>query len=138
MLGDTLAAALPQLRAEAESRMRSVARIERITGVTPDPMTGHDVVTVEIVHGALPCRLRQRTMMRDAEDSAGGATIPVQSPELHVPWDTPGLQVGMRAVITASEAPHLVGVMYRLAMRPEGEQVTAQRWGVESWTNSLS
>ena len=133
MLGDALDAFLPQLRAEARSRMRSVVRIERITGVVPDPMTGQDVVTTEVVHAALPCRMRQRTTMRDAADSAGGATIPVQSPEMHVPWDTPGLAVGMRATLTACEAAHLVGQVYRLAMRPEGEQVTAQRWVVESW-----
>lgn len=71
--------------------------------------------------------------MRNVDGKAGGSTVPVQSMELHVPWDTPGLRVGMRAVVTVAESPLAAGQVYRLARRPEGDQITAQRWGVESW-----
>ena len=132
MLGDDLAVALPEMRAAAESRMRSRVRVEQVV-VAADLLTGHDVESVTTVADGLRCRLRQRDTLRNVEGKAGGATVPVQSTELHVPWDTPGLRVGMRAVVTVSESPLAVGQVYRLVRRPEGDQITAQRWGVESW-----
>ena len=133
MLGDDLAGVLPELRAAAESRMRSRVRVERVT-TTADPLTGRDVVTVyEIVHASLPCRFPPGETTTIPTGSAGGATVPVSTGGLHVPWDTTGLEVGMRAVVTESSLPVVVGRVYRLARRPDGDQVTAQRWGVESW-----
>lgn len=132
MLGDDVAGVLPELRAHALSRMTSTAHVERILSVTPDPLTGQDVVTAETVHAALPCRLKAATSaLRPA--NVGDLTIPEHSDQLHVPWDTPGLAVGMRATITASSNPLLVGRVYRLSRSHVGDDTTAQRWGVESW-----
>ena len=133
MLGDDLAGVLPELRAAAESRMRSRVRVERVT-TTADPLTGRDVVTVyEIVHASLQCRFPSEKTTTIPTGSAGGATVPVSTGEMHVPWDTTGLEVGMRAVVTVGSGLVVAGRVYRLARRPDGDQVTAQRWGVESW-----
>lgn len=132
MLGDDIAGALPELRAHALSRMTSTARVERVLGVTADPLTGADVVQVVTVHAALPCRVRATSgELRPA--NVDGLTIAEQSDQLHFPWDTSGLDVGMRATITASRNPALVGRVYRLSRSPLGDDLTAQRWGVESW-----
>lgn len=132
MLGDDVAGVLPELRAHALSRMTSTALVERILGVTADPMTGADVVQVETVHAALPCRVRAASGgLRPA--NVDGLTIAEQSDQLHFPWDASGLDVGLRATITASRNPALVGLVYRLSRSPLGDDLTAQRWGVESW-----
>ena len=132
MLGDDVAGVLPELRAHALSRMTSTARVERVLSVTADPLTGADVVTAETVHAALPCRVRAASGgLRPA--NVDGLTIAEQSDQLHFPWDTSGLDVGMRATITASRNPALVGRVYRLSRSPLGDDSTAQRWGVESW-----
>ena len=132
MLGDDVSGALGELRAHALSRMTSTAHVERVLGVTADPLTGADVVQVETVHAALPCRVRAASGgLRPA--NVDGLTIAEQSDQLHFPWDTSGLDVGLRATITASRNPALVGRVYRLSRSPLGDDVTAQRWGVESW-----
>ena len=132
MLGDDVAGVLPELRAHALSRMTSTAHVERVLGVTADPLTGADVVQVETVHAELPCRVRAASgALRPA--NVGGLTIAEQSDQLHFPWDTSGLDVGLRATITASRNPALVGRVYRLSRSPDRDDQTAQRWGVESW-----
>lgn len=132
MLGDDVAGVLPELRAHALSRMTSTAHVERVLGVTADPMTGADVVQVETVHAALPCRVKAvRGGLRSA--TVDGLSIPEAPDELHVPWDTSGLAVGMRATITASRQSALIGHVYRLQRAHVGDDQTAQRWGVESW-----
>lgn len=131
-LGASIAGILPELRSHAESRMTSTVRVERVLSVTADPMTGQDVVTAETVHAAVPCRLKAATSaLRPA--AVGDLTIPEHSDQLHVPWDIPGLAVGMRATITASSNPLLVGRVYRMSRSHVGDDTTAQRWGVESW-----
>ena len=132
MLGDDVAGVLPELRTHALSRMTSTARVERILGVTADPLTGQDVVTAETVHAALPCRLKAAASARRPAN-VGDLTIPEHSDQLHAPWDTPDLAVGMRATITDARNPVLVGSVYRLVRPPVGDDTTAQRWGVESW-----
>lgn len=132
MLGDDVAGALPELRANARSRMTSTVRVERILSVNADPMTGADVVAAETVHAALACRVKASPSADQPRDVAG-ADIPEHPDQIHFPWDTTGLEVGMRVTVTASQNPILVGKVYRL-MRPHvGDDTTAQRWGVESW-----
>lgn len=132
MLGDDVAGVLPELRTHALSRMTSTARVERILGVTADPLTGADVVTAATVHAALACRVKASESAIQPRDVAG-ADIPERPDQLHFPWDTAGLEVGQRATVTASRNPILVGKVYRLVRSHVGDDTTAQRWGVESW-----
>ena len=132
MLGDDVAGVLPELRANALSRMTSTAHVERILSVTADPLTGADVVTAATVHAALPCRVKASESAIQPRDVAG-VDAPERPDQIHFPWDTTGLAVGMRATVTASRNPILVGRMYRLVRPHLGDDTTAQRWGVESW-----
>ena len=132
MLGDEVRNALPELRGYAESRMTTIVHIERVLGVAPDPMTGQDIVAVETVHAALRCRVKAGTAALQPRD-VSGVDIPERPDQLHFPWDTTGLAVGMRATVTASQNPILVGKVYRLVRPHLGDDATAQRWGVESW-----
>lgn len=132
MLGDDVAGVLPELRAHALSRMTSTARVERILGVTANPMTGADVVTAETVHAALRCRVKASVAAIQPRD-VSGVDIPERPDQLHFPWNTPGLNVGQRVTVTASQNPLLVGKVYRLVRPHLGDDTTAQRWGVESW-----
>ena len=132
MLGDDVAGVLPELRALALSRMTSTAHVERILGVTADPLTGADVVTAATVHAALPCRVKASEAAIQPRDVAG-VDIPERPDQIHFPWDTAGLEVGQRVTVTASRNPLLVGRVYRLVRSHIGDDTTAQRWGVESW-----
>ena len=139
MLGSDIAVALPTLRAEAESRMTLTVRVESVA-VAPDADTGADVEAATVSHLALPCRLKPgRLQPRGA--SVQGSTVTETSPEMHFPWDASGLRVGHRAVVTAVgplDSPMLVGRAYRLTGPSEGSQMTAQRWGVETWAELMS
>lgn len=123
---------LPKLRAEAESRMTTIVHIERILGVTPDPMTGQDIVAVETVQAEQRCRVKAGTAALQPRD-VSGVDIPERPDQLHFPWATTGLDVGLRATVLASLNPILVGKVYRLVRPHVGDDITAQRWGVESW-----
>lgn len=129
MLGDDIAAKLPQLRAHARSRMWSTALVEQVE-VGADPDTG---MTVETVASSqfLPCRVKHGRMVRPAD--VQGAQVAEVPTEIHFPWDTEGLQVGLRVTITTSESPMVQGAVLRLTGPPQGDQMTAQRWGAESW-----
>ena len=132
MIGDDIARALPECRAHALSRMTSTAYVERVLGVTADPLTGADVVQVETVHAALPCRVKASVSALQPRDVAG-VDVPERPDQIHFPWDTAGLEVGQRVTVTASRNPILVGKVYRLVRPHVGDDTTAQRWGVESW-----
>ena len=106
--------------------------MERVLGVTADPLTGADVVTAETVHAALPCRVKASESAIQPRDVAGVDT-PERPDQIHFPWDTAGLEVGQRVTVTASQNPILVGRVYRLVRPHVGDDTTAQRWGVESW-----
>lgn len=118
----------------AKSRMTCMVRVESVS-VAADVATGADVETITVVHVSLPCRIKDATRQVAGGDLQG-ASVTVSMPELHVPWDTLGLAVGQRAVVTAVGAldrPSLLGTAYRLTGPSEGSLVTAQRWGVELW-----
>ena len=114
--------------------MTSVVRVESVA-VTESRATGEDIESAVLV-AELPCRVKSPKTSPSA-DSAGGATVQPVGPELHFEWDAPGLRSGMRATVLTSESPLLIGRVFRLVQPPEGEQMTAQRWGVESWAQQM-
>ena len=136
MLGHDIAAALPELRAHAESRMTLTVRVESVM-VAPDA-TGKDAETATVQHPSLPCRLRAGTR-QPTDTPVAGSTVTTVPDELHFPWDTHQLAVGWRAVVISIgplDPPSLLDRMYRLVNPHEGSQATAQRWGVESWATT--
>lgn len=108
--------------------MTSTVRVESVV-TTANPSTGADVVTATLV-ASLPCRIKAGGA---GGSDVQGVSIPATSDELHFPWDTEGLTPGLRAIVTASKTPALLGRVFRLVGPCVGDQQTAQRWEVESW-----
>lgn len=86
--GQDIQAALPRLRAYAESRMVDTVLIEHCTGTVDNETTGHKVNVWETVYDG-PCRWQQRSQQVARTNSAGG-TVTVQQTELHLPVSTSG------------------------------------------------
>lgn len=94
MIGDDLDAALPELQAHAESRMRSVCLIRRPTGTTADPVNGADVTVYQ--PGAVysgKCRIKTRDVQVLVAESAQ-STVSTQRYELHIPVGAGTVRVG--------------------------------------------
>ena len=147
-LGSDLNAALPELRAQAESRMTETFDFFTATEGT-DPVT-LDPTTVEtpLVEGA---RARVKFVASQGRDTESGGQYPVvQRVEVHVsatlaagifpsdfvfPGDIyPGevIPPGAFVRVTASTIDQsLIGRVFRVAERPPGGQVTAYRVIVE-------
>lgn len=122
-------AALEAGRQLAESLMTDTCVIRRKSGRATDPTTGvvGDVWTP--VWGG-PCKLQEReTQARNAQ--AGERVVVVARPELHVPVDSPLVQVDDVAEVTGSLDPENVGRRVRIASLPVGSQKTARRYPVE-------
>lgn len=134
-LDASITSRLPELRAHARSRMTSVALVESVD-VEADPMTGRDVETATVVHEAALCRVKAGGLRSSVGDAAGATVTRVRA-EVHFPWDLLGLATGLRVTITSSSSPVVVGNRYRLSDPSEGDQMTAQRWGVETWQQEI-
>ena len=101
--GQDIQAALPRLRAYAESRMVDTVLVEKCTGTTDDESTGHKVPTWETAYEG-PCRWQQRSQQVAATNSAGG-TVTVQQTELHLPVATSG-DVKPDEVVDGAKVPY--------------------------------
>lgn len=131
-IGDALAAALPELRAQAESRMFETVTIRRPIGTTSDD-AGADVTTFEDAPVyAGPAEIKS-TGENDHEISYAGSVV--MSPErARLPALSGPYKVGDEIEVTASQfQPHLVGHRYRITSTHEGGLQTAQRPRIERW-----
>ena len=129
MIHDDIAAALPELRAHAESRMRRPCIARQVLGVTADPETGADVVVYgdPIFEGL--CRLRNRAKgSLGAVRESGGVSVTVSDIEWHIPHDAPRIPVG--TVIFFDDLP-----AYRTTDVSDGDDMTARRYPVEVVTS---
>jgi hypothetical protein len=130
MLGETLAAALPGLRAEAESRMSETVRI----GVLVED---EDLDTLEVTNILDPVVYEGKARIRfpqnpSAEVDAAGQLIVKQDGVLSLPAETAGVVPDMRVVFDASTAdPSLVGRVLRVKGFAVSGQTTATRFTVE-------
>jgi len=127
-LGSDIEAALPGLRAEAESRMKDTITVGSFTDST-DPETLQPVRTLNAERYAGKARLRYGSLT--AASTATGSDqiaqpIVVQTPYLSVPWGTARLFEGDEVRIDGSENPLLVGRTYQVAGNAVGE--TAHRY----------
>lgn len=125
MIADDIAAALPELRAHAESRMQRPSTARPVLGVTADPETGADVTEYgdPIYEG--PCRLRNRAKgSLGATRESGGVSVTLSDIEWHIPFDSPRIPVG--TVIFIDDLP-----AYRTTDLADGDDMTARRYPVE-------
>lgn len=125
MLGHDLAAALPELRAHAESRMTSRASLRRLTGGTTVNAEGYEVPEWATVLTDTPCRLTARTGAGQSRTvSTPGGDVQIASRELHVPVGTTGVRDGDLFEITAGEN---AGTVWQVVEADGSDQTTALR-----------
>lgn len=127
-LGSDIEAALPGLRAEAESRMKETVTVGSFTDST-DPDTMQPVRTIVTERYTGKARLRYGSLT--AASTATGSDqiaqpIVVQTPYLSVPWGTPRLFEGDEVRVDDSQNPLLPGRTYQVAGNGVGE--TAHRY----------
>jgi hypothetical protein len=129
MLGDDIAAELPHLRAEAESRMTETVRVGVLTEDTdPDTLDVVKILT-PVYEGKARIRFPQNP---SGEVDAAGQLIVKQDSILSLPWGTPGVVPDMRAVIDAStQDGSLAGRVFRVKGFAAAGQTTATRFTVE-------
>lgn len=107
MLGHDIAAALPELREEAESLMTDAVLIQRSTGKRTDPATGKLVETWETTYDG---KARWLPSVGQTTVEQAGTSVTVDTRELRIPVSADGVRAGMRVTTTASaHAPSLVG-----------------------------
>lgn len=132
-LGDDIAAALPELRAHAESRMCETVTVRRPAGWEPDPVTGNDVPTYADPDPYVgQARLKPPSTVKALEPDLAGSAIVTQPAELHIPWEGPALLPGDVVLFAADTyTPRLRGLVYRVVSSHAASDVTAQRVPVE-------
>jgi hypothetical protein len=113
MLGDDIAAALDELRAQAESMMTSTVTIERPAGATFDPDTNEQTQVWEPVHQSIPARLYAPKTQPQMVD-AGEQTVNSQIYQGTLPWSTTGVHSSDRITITDSDDPDQVGKTFTI------------------------
>ncbi|WP_259363549.1 DUF6093 family protein [Microbacterium esteraromaticum] len=139
MLGADVAAALPELRAQAESRMSEKVTAGWLVDGT-DPETGEPTQTVQTPVYPVPGdtspdagRARIRWASSTVSDAQGaGEPISVQEPVLSIPVGSPRLLDGMAVVVASSTADGLlVGRVFTVQGAPVSGQVTSHRYLLE-------
>jgi uncharacterized protein DUF6093 len=136
-LGDDVTAALPALRAQAESLQTDACTVTHPgTGEgTFDPVTGATTPPVGTTVYAGQCRFRAPTLS-EANVSAGEHVWTVQDAVLSLPVTATGVQVGDTAVCTASQMdPDLPETVWTVMAVLRGSQITARRLIVRQATS---
>ena len=102
MLGDDIAAALPGLRAQAESMMTDAGLVKRGNGgTTMDPETLEEVPTFDTVWSG-PCRVQRSGALSPREASgAAGFEFGIDSLIAQLPISATGIRRGDVFVVTA-------------------------------------
>lgn len=128
-LGGDIDAALPGLRAEAESRMRETVTVGRfddgVDEATGDPTR---VLTLERYSGKGRVRWGSREV---TNADAPSMPITVQEPYLSIPFGSPLLRDNDEVLCEGSDDPVLVGRRFRIQGYPIAGAVTAHRYPLE-------
>lgn len=112
-LGQDIAAALPEMRAQAESLMVDAGRIRRQTGTTPDPDTLEEVPVYADVWAG-PCRVQRSGALSPRDSSPGGYEFGIKSLIAQLPVSATGMVRGDVFEVTAVGSisdPSLVGLV---------------------------
>ena len=117
MIGDDIAAVLPELRAQAESMMRDRVVIVRPVGVSTDPDTGQVTTSAETVYEGI-ARLRNTSAdVSERTPDVGGGFPTATTLMVHTPAWSPMIRPGDVVTVLASDTPALVGLRFRATQR---------------------
>lgn len=112
-LGSDIAAALPELRAQAESMMRDTVKVERDTGATTkDPVTLEEVPVWATVHEG-PARIQRTGQVSPREQVVGEVEFGINAVIVQMPLAAVGIEKGHRVTVTAlgpESDPDLLGL----------------------------
>ena len=115
MLGEDVAAALPELRAHAESLMVDTILVERATGaVTTDATTLAEVPVYATVRAAGPGRIQRPGALSPNESVVGGFEFGIRAALAQLPLSATGILAGDRITVTAigpTTDPDLLGLV---------------------------
>lgn len=126
ILGNEVAAALPFLRTQAESRMRGTCTIDRPTDETTTDDDGVVTTVFESVYTG-KCYTRYPGLAQEANREIGGATVVESRIVVRIPFGTIH-RPGDRVTITADlDNPQLAGDVYTVESIDSQSQATAQR-----------
>lgn len=124
-----IAAALPVLRSEANSRMHESVQVGQFKdGV--DEETGDPTWELVTERYTGPARIRWGSREVTNAD-APSMPVTVQEPYLSIPFGSPLLRDNDEVLVTVSEDPILVGRRFRVQGYPIAGQVTAHRYPLE-------
>ena len=125
-LGADIAAALPGLRAEAESRMTETVTVGSFRDETDDSGAPVRVLVEERYTG----RGRVRWASREVSNATGpGGPVTVQEPYLSIPFGSPRLFDRDEVLVSGSSAdPVLVGRRFNIQGDAQAGQTTAHRY----------
>ena len=130
MLAHDIVAALPEMRAQAESLMLDTGKALRPTGGY-EYVDGEDVLATDDLFTSR-CKIQTRTIQA-RESEVGGRTAVTVRTELHLPADTPPMVAGDLWEFTAVDPLSLatVGQRVRVLAPVAGTLKTARRYEVE-------
>ena len=128
-------AALPFLRAQAESLMTDTCTVKRATGETePDPITYEEVPTYAVILAGLKCKVKAADPQANVVQLPG-QTVALSVLEWHVPISTVGVLtndlVTIDTVDPVSGDPDMVGKVLRVTGPFLKSRATARRFRVE-------
>lgn len=140
MLGDDIAWALPQLRAEAESQMRDTCTITRAgTGKGPfNQTTGQYDKPPRVTVYTGKCRVQIKSVIASGSDASAGERVgTVQELELQLPVaGTDGIAIhDVAKILTSAHDDSLVDREFTVTARHEKSQATARRLRVSEGTS---
>lgn len=113
MIGDDIAAALPELRAQAESMMVDTCVIERPTGSEPSPTPPFEMVDTYATVYEGKCRVqRPGSSVGNNESVTGGVEFGINAATFQLPLSAAGVRRGDRVRVTGigSSDPDLLGL----------------------------
>lgn len=125
-LGGDIAAALPGLRAQAESRMTDAVQVGHFVDGT-DHVTGDPTRVLDIERYEGKARIRWGS--REVSNSdAVSSPVGTQEPYLSVPFGTTRFWADDEVLVTGSSDPLLVGRQFRVQGAAIAGAVTAYRY----------
>lgn len=128
-LGWDLAAALPGLRTEAESRMRATVVVGHVTEVTGPGYAVSKVLASVAYDGVARIKFPRSSVN---EPIVADQPVAFEGMELHLPAGTTGVEVDMWVVVESDQDdPGLAGRSFRIQGRPTAGAVTAARFVIE-------
>ena len=131
MLGDDLAAVLPELREHAESLMVDAGTAMRPTGgMVYDPGSQSEVEATAHLFTSR-CKIQARDLQA-RDEQVGGRTATTVRLELHLPADTAPLEVGDLFEVTAVHPLSTARLTRYRVLAPVGKTwATANRYEIE-------